>query len=148
MEDPESATLLSLWKTVLKALDSFEDASNYVNFSLQVTPKFLNLLRNACSGNASKIGPLVVPCVQILRDHRDDCTLKQELDRQVVEAFFQGILSRNVSNSSLEASALSVALFQFIDFVVKTTDDCTHVSELFQSTVIILNDFLMEQVKI
>lgn len=135
LEDPESATLLSLWETVLKILVSFENVSDYVNFPLEVTPKFLNLLRSACSGNASKIGPLVVPCIRILRDHRDDCTYKQELDQQVIEALFQGILTRNVSNSSLEASALSIALFQIIDFVIKTTHDCTHVSELFRSTV-------------
>lgn len=136
MEDSESASQLALWETILKLLVTVENASNFVNLPTRITPKFLDLLRCACSGNANKIGPLIISFVRLLRDYQENEEKKRELDRQEIEAIFQGLLSRSVSNSSSEASALSKALFQILDYIIKGTQDYTHVSELLQTTVL------------
>ena len=112
-----------------------ENASSYVNLPSHATPKFLALLRTGCSGNASKIGPLIVPYTRLLRDHQEDCNKKEELDRQVIEAIFMGLSSRSVSNSSSEASALSGALFQILDYIMKVTQENSHIKEILQTTV-------------
>lgn len=133
LDDAESITQLEFWEVILKALVSFETASTYVNLSLQITPKFIQLLQTACSGNATKFGPLIVPLVRILRE---DFVQKREFDHQVIEALSQGLLTRNVSHSTLEASALSVAIFHIVDHVTSSADNSDHLNELFHETVI------------
>jgi hypothetical protein len=138
LDDSESTSQLALWETTLKILMTVENASSYVNLPSHATPRFLNLLRSACSGNASKICPLVVPYVRLLRDNKKTSTEKEELDRQVIEALFQGLLCRNIANSSVEASALSSTLFQLLDYIIEVTQDSTHVTELLKNTVFCL----------
>jgi hypothetical protein len=135
LDDSQSTSQLALWETTLKILMTVENASSYVNLSSHVTPKLLTLLRNACSGNAGKICPLVVPYVRLLRDNEKDSSQKEELDRQVIEALFHGLLCRNIANSSLEASALSSSLFQLLDYIIKVTQDTPRVIALLQNTV-------------
>lgn len=142
LDDSESTSQPALWETTLKILLTVENASSYVNLSSHATPKFLNLLRNACSGNARKIGPLIVPYVRLLREHKESQT--EEFDRQVIEALFQGLLCRSIFNSSLEASALSESLFQLLDYLAKASVDISHFEELLQNTVIPYLDLMVK----
>ncbi|XP_059350076.1 E3 ubiquitin-protein ligase listerin-like isoform X2 [Daphnia carinata] len=144
LDDSESTSQPALWETTLKILLTVENASSYVNLSSHATPKFLNLLRNACSGNARKIGPLIVPYVRLLREHKENQSQTEEFDRQVIEALFQGLLCRSIFNSSLEASALSESLFQLLDYIAKASGDSPHFKELLQSTVIPSLDLMVK----
>ncbi|KAI9559714.1 hypothetical protein GHT06_013719 [Daphnia sinensis] len=144
LDDSESTSQPALWETTLKILLTVENASSYVNLSSHATPKFLNLLRNACSGNARKIGPLIVPYVRLLREHKESQNQTEEFDWQVIEALFQGLLCRSIFNSSLEASALSESLFQLLDYIAKASVDTPHFKELLQNTVIPSLDLMVK----
>lgn len=135
LNDPESTSQPAFWETVLKLCVVAEDDSNCAKFLLKLTPKFIDLLRKACFGNANKIGPLVVPCVRFLRNLPDNSIQPHAFDEDVIEALFQGLLSRNVSFSSIEASALSDILFQLLAFIFQTTNDSDHLNHLFLKQV-------------
>lgn len=133
--DSESASLMILWETTLKVLVTLESATDYMKFTHSVTPKFLNLLREACVGNANKIGPLILPYIRILRTQRINSSQKSEFDQNVVEALFQGLMSRNAAKSLMEASALSIAFFQVLDDIIKTSQDFSDITRILEYTV-------------
>ena len=109
-----------------------EKASSYVSVSSVLAPKFRNLLENGCFGNASKIGPLVVPLAKVVRENSKE---KEKIDREVIDALCHGLANRSVSYSPMESTALSASLFQLLESIGTTTKDDSHIGAIFQASV-------------
>lgn len=135
LDDNESISLPSLWETILKLLATVDNASSYANLHSHLAPKFVKLLRSACYGNACKIGPIVVPLVNVLRQSSGQ--KKEDFDRQLVEALCHGLSSRGVANSPMEASAISAVLFQFLEYIVKEDRDFSNVDRMLETLVLL-----------
>ena len=132
LDDSESVSLPALWETILKLLLVIEKASTYVNIPSHLTQRFLTLLAGGCYGNAHRIGPVALQLIHILRDFAQR---KKDFDQEVISCLCQGFTVRTVSTSSMEALALSTCLFQTMEYVAESTQESSHIVNLFQTKV-------------
>ena len=143
LDDPDTLTQSSMWETTLKLLLIVENAASHVNLSSGMMPRFLNLLRNGCFGNASTVGPLVLPLTQLLRDNIKP-QQKDSLNVQLIASLRQGFSDRMITTSAIEAAAFSSTFAQSLDFSSQNIVEAAGLRKLFESQVIPLLDSLVQ----
>ena len=116
----------------MKCFLIIEDTASYVNVSSTLSPRLLNLIKNGFFGNASTIGPLVLPLVQQLRRNIKQ---KESFDEQLLANFRHGFMSRTVAYSPMEAAAYCAAFAQSLDFIIHAIQDEQYIEKLFDKQV-------------
>ena len=146
LNDTVSLSQPTLWNTALEMIHTAENIWSFISFEKCFLPRLIELLNNACFGNAVAIGPVVVSIVRLFYERGVSCD-KEKFNRGVVQGFCKGLLSRSVSSSPSETAALCTALFQAISYMAFQGDSANHCLDLLDGEVSFLKILLYDLTK-
>ncbi|XP_067676040.1 E3 ubiquitin-protein ligase listerin-like [Haliotis asinina] len=111
----------ALWEAVLSLVKFLPDSWNHVSWTKAVWPKLRTLLENGCHGNASVIGPSLLPLLSQIPGSLSGESKKFYME--LFTCFRTGLGVNSVQQSVIESSALVTALFECCQYTVKELAD-------------------------
>ncbi|XP_046570913.1 LOW QUALITY PROTEIN: E3 ubiquitin-protein ligase listerin-like [Haliotis rubra] len=111
----------ALWEAVLSLVKFLPDSWNHVSWTKAVWPKLRTLLENGCHGNASVIGPNLLPLLSQIPGSLSGESKKFYME--LFTCFRTGLGVESVQQSVSESSALVTSLFECCQYTVKELAD-------------------------
>lgn len=146
LNDTNSLSQPTLWNTALEMFHTAKNMWSFISFEKCFLPRLVELLNNACFGNAVAIGPVVVSIVRLFYE-RGVSFDGAKFNRGVVQGFCKGLLSRSARGSPSEGAALCTALFQAISYMAFQGDSTNPCLDLLNSEVVSFTKFIVLSVK-
>ncbi|XP_064613366.1 E3 ubiquitin-protein ligase listerin-like [Liolophura sinensis] len=117
VDETDSVLCGQLWEAVLSAITYLPECWNHVNGQKAFLPKLRKLLQNGCCGNATVVGPNILPLFSKIPD--EVCGTRQKLWKDLFENLKQGLCTDQVRSSSSECGALVRAFMECAQYSVK-----------------------------